>query len=189
MTANPNPSPASTAGTDDTDHLPNRLLVGVDGSEESVLALRRAAAMAAAVGGTVRVVTCWSYPVLVAAEDAIPFDLLEQAAAEAQGEALAAALGDDRPDRLETAILRGGASRVLVDESRNADLLVVGSRGHGGFAGLLLGSVSTACAVHAHCDVLVVRDRDRAGHGPTSSIDLSDAAEPTSAAPCGRPRR
>lgn len=160
MTAIPSSAPTSTSSTGGTDHRPNRLLVGVDGSDESVVALRRAAEMAAATGGSVRAVTCWSYPVLVAAEDAIPFDLLEQGAAEAQGEALTAAFGANRPERLETAIIQGGASRVLVEESRNADLLVVGSRGHGGFAGLLLGSVSMACAEHAHCDVLVVRGRE-----------------------------
>ena len=160
MTAIPSSAPTSTSSTGGTDHRPNRLLVGVDGSDESVVALRRAAEMAAATGGSVRAVTCWSYPVLVAAEDAIPFDLLEQGAEEAQDEALTAAFGANRPERLETAIIQGGASRVLVEESRNADLLVVGSRGHGGFAGLLLGSVSMACAEHAHCDVLVVRGRE-----------------------------
>lgn len=160
MTSTGNPTPSSAAAPSDTDTRPRRLLVGVDGSDGSVLALRRAAAIAAAMGGSVRVVTCWTYPVLVTAEEAIPFDLLEQGAEEAQNEALTAAFGADRPERLETAIVQGGASRVLVEESRNADLVVVGSRGHGGFAGLLLGSVSTACAEHAHCDVLVARGRD-----------------------------
>lgn len=156
MTADPTPLTESTAP--DTARPPHRLLVGVDGSAGSVIALRRAAAMAAAMGGTVRVVTCWAFPVLVAAEQPLPGDLLEQGAQQAQEEALAAAFGEHRPPGIETAVVQGGAARVLIDESAEADLVVVGSRGHGGFAGLLLGSVSTACAEHAHCDVLVVRD-------------------------------
>ena len=48
---------------------------------------------------------------------------------------------------------------MLIDESISAEMLVLGSRGHGGFAGLLLGSVSSACAEHAHCPVLVVHGR------------------------------
>ncbi|MGN6744121.1 MAG: universal stress protein [Amnibacterium sp.] len=158
--ATPVPSPATSP--DPGAERPRRLVVGVDGSPESVAALRRAAGMAAAMGGTVRAVTCWSYPVLVAAEEPIPFDLLEGGAREAQEEALTAAFGSERPAFLTTAIVQGGAARVLLDESRDADVLVVGSRGHGGFAGLLLGSVSTACAEHAGCDVLVVRDKQAA---------------------------
>ena len=53
-------------------------------------------------------------------------------------------------------VRRGSAARELVQASQGAQLLVVGSRGHGGFSGLLLGSVSSACAEHAHCPVLVI---------------------------------
>jgi hypothetical protein len=65
------------------------------------------------------------------------------------------AVGGD-PQPVDLVVRQGGAAAVLIDQSRDADLLVVGSRGHGGFAGLILGSVSTACAEHAHCPVLVV---------------------------------
>lgn len=75
-------------------------------------------------------------------------------------EALEAAVrdvaGDDRPDELEAITRQGQPTKVLLDLSRDAALLVVGSRGHGGFAGLLLGSVSAACAERARCPVLVM---------------------------------
>ena len=58
---------------------------------------------------------------------------------------------------IEQRIVEGPAAGVLIDESRNAAMLVVGSRGHGGFAQLLLGSVSQQCAQHASCPVVIVR--------------------------------
>ena len=60
---------------------------------------------------------------------------------------------------IERRVVRTRPAAVLVDESRGADLLVVGSRGHGGFAGLLLGSVSQQCAHHAACPVVIVHQK------------------------------
>jgi len=67
------------------------------------------------------------------------------------------ALGEHPGVPLEARAVEGAAARVLLDEAKDADLLVVGSRGHGGFAGLLLGSVSLHCVTHAPCPVVVVR--------------------------------
>jgi nucleotide-binding universal stress UspA family protein len=58
---------------------------------------------------------------------------------------------------VETAVIEGPPAQVLVDMSADADLLVVGSRGRGGFSELLLGSVSQQCVHHARCPVTVVR--------------------------------
>jgi nucleotide-binding universal stress UspA family protein len=64
-------------------------------------------------------------------------------------------------------VIEGSAVQVLLDAARDADLLVVGSRGHGGFAGLLLGSVSAQLVHHAPCPVLVVREKE-GGQGTSS---------------------
>ena len=136
---------------------PLRILVGVDGSEESLTALRTAAAMQRGMGGRLRVVTSWAYPAVPADGYVPPSVDFSEAAEEVQRTALLTALGEEAAAGADTAIVYGGAAHVLIEESKNADILVLGSRGLGGFSGLLLGSVSRACAEHAHCDVLVAR--------------------------------
>ncbi|CCW11694.1 universal stress protein family [Rhodococcus aetherivorans] len=81
-------------------------------------------------------------------------------------ETVTGVLGSEPGVSVQELVRRGGAARVLLDESRDAQFLVVGSRGHGGFSGLLLGSVSAACAEHAHCPVLVI-------HGDTPPPPVS----------------
>ena len=136
------------------------ILVGVDGSEESIGALREAARLADLLHGSVEAIIAWEplpafdgyyYPTDVPA----PRDVAQQVV----DAAVRTAFPGLPPAGLTTSTVEGSAARVLVEESRRGDLLVVGARGRGGFAGLLLGSVSRACAAHAHCPVLIMRDR------------------------------
>ena len=139
-----------------------RIVVGVDGSEQSLSALRWAALIADATGASIEAVTAWEYPSTygepVYTDDWRP----DLDSAQVLEDALTEAFGAHRPAALKTQILEGPARVVLLDESVGADMIVVGSRGHGGFAGMLLGSVSAACAEHARCAVLVVHADPRA---------------------------
>lgn len=131
------------------------ILVGVDGSEPSVAALRYAAELAAAVHAPLRVMTVWQYPALI---PYFPPEEREQeaAAASALSISITRAIGEDDTVQLSRDLLEGSPAQRLIQESRHARMLVLGTRGAGGFARLLLGSVSAACAAHAHCPVLLV---------------------------------
>lgn len=138
---------------------PGRVVVGVDGSASSKQALHWAARLAATEGSTIQAITAWDYPPSFNA----PVDVNWRPDLDADTvltETLDEVFGDDRPAGLEALVVHGPARTVLINASKGASLLVVGSRGHGGFAGLLLGSVSSACSEHAHCPVLVLHDRD-----------------------------
>ena len=136
-----------------------RIVVGVDGSPSSMKALRWTIRQAKLTGAEVEAVTAWSYPSGYGwapfSEGAVDFEgdagkILVEALAEVSGIA---------PDVVvEPLVAQGHAADVLVRAAEGADLLVVGSRGHGGFAGMLLGSVSQHCVQHARCPVLVLRD-------------------------------
>lgn len=136
-----------------------RIVVGVDGSEASKAALRWAIRQAALTGSSVDAVTAWHYPTMYGmapiADGEIDF---EGAAKETLTKTLAevSALKPDVPVR--PLVIDGQPAEVLLRLAKGADLLVVGSRGHGGFTSALLGSVSMYCVLHAHCPVLVLRD-------------------------------
>jgi len=140
------------------DEEPLGILVGVDGSERSVDALRYAADMAPKLEMDLRALAVWSYPTLLYGNYAYPESdpgpeqdahlILERVTREV--------FGQEVPDWYSAGTHRGLPAQTLIDRSRMSQMLVVGSRGRGGFAGLLLGSVSSACAAHAALPVLVI---------------------------------
>jgi nucleotide-binding universal stress UspA family protein len=142
------------------------IIVGVDRSAGSEEALRFAFEEAQLRGATLRAVHAWQFgyigaPSLEGTVPVLGAELDEhRSAAEAVLDAMVREAIPEAGDiRIERRVVEGAAAAVLVEESRGADLLVVGSRGHGGFAQLLLGSVSQQCAHHAECPVVIVRPR------------------------------
>lgn len=133
-----------------------RIIVGVDGSEASMEALRLAQNLAAPLSAQVEAVAYWEFPQVYGTYVAIGIDDFEEGAKQILKESLEKVFGPELPDNLIARVVRGHARESLIEASREADMLVLGRRGHGGFGGLLLGSVSSACVAHAHCPVLVV---------------------------------
>jgi nucleotide-binding universal stress UspA family protein len=138
---------------------PTRIVVGVDGSPNGAAALRWATLQAAATGARLDLVHAW-HPPYVGGEpfvfSPVTYDdcrtgaqlTLDGAVATVDRSALATAP--------QPVLVDGAAAHALVDASAGASMVVVGARGLGGFAGLLLGSVSTQVTRHAHCPVVVV---------------------------------
>lgn len=165
-----------------TARRPGRVVVALDGSPSSVEALRRGAAIAEAFDAPLRLTTVWHHSGL---GDADPVGESPDAeAAEAiQAEAVTAVFGGSPPASLDRRVLEGSTVATLLRESVGAEMLVLGSRGHGGFAGLLLGSVSTACAAHASCAVLVCHPEAAAEQTPTRTEDEDDTFDGPAGAP------
>ena len=133
-----------------------RIVVGVDGSPVSIQALEWAVRQAGLTGAVVDAVCAWQFPVSYgwAVTDDTDYGAL---AAEALEKAIAEARHLDESVELRGHVIEQNAAQALLDASHGADLLVVGSRGHGGFTGSLLGSVSNHCVHHATCPVVVIR--------------------------------
>jgi nucleotide-binding universal stress UspA family protein len=135
-----------------------RIVVGIDGSPSSKAALRWAIRQAERTGAVVEAVTAWWYPVgygmAPTSDGAADFEgQAEKTLVETLAEVSALA-----PDVVVCPrVAQGHPAEVLLRAAWDADLLVVGSRGHGGFAAALLGSVSQHCMQHAPCPVLVMR--------------------------------
>ena len=140
---------------------PGEIVVGVDGSEPSLDALRWAAHQAALTGVPLRVVMAWQLPVTYGYPVPYPDDFDPEADTErALAEAVTTALGANPVIEVHSEVVQGPPAPALLAASKGAGLLVVGSRGHGAFSGMLLGSVSEHCAHHAGCPVVIIRHRD-----------------------------
>ena len=139
-----------------------RIVAGVDGSPSSQAALRWAVRQAGLTGAAVQAVIAWQYPAAVGGYAWAPGAVLDdtdykQIAEKIMAEAISAALDPGGGVPVSTLVREGNAAQILIDATAGADLLVVGSRGHGGFAGALRGSVSQHCVQHASCPVVVIR--------------------------------
>ena len=136
-----------------------KIVVGIDGSEGSKKALRWAIAEAQLRGAAIEVIHVWNFSPLVDPIGGIAYvpmdDLLESAQAVAANtvKSVADILGDTH---ITTTVKQGSASQALLKAAEDADLLVVGRRGHGGFIGLLIGSTAAQVAHHAPCPVVIV---------------------------------
>jgi nucleotide-binding universal stress UspA family protein len=137
-----------------------RIVAGVDGSDSSIKALRWAARQAEFTDSVLEVITTWEWPQTYGWAAPLPSDYDPQSNAEALVNDAVAKVRAGHPQlTVRTEVVEGHPAPVLIDASRTADLLVIGSRGHGEFAGMLLGSVSEHCVTNAHCPVVVMRDR------------------------------
>jgi nucleotide-binding universal stress UspA family protein len=139
-----------------------RIVVGVDGSENSRVALDWALAEAQLRHASVDVVNAWQ-PVFIVGFGGMPGGaaVQEDAAHEEEAhrvldEMTAGTHPTDPAVTIDKVAVRGLSASALLEAAKGADLLVVGSRGRGGFAGLLLGSVSQQVAQHAECPVVIV---------------------------------
>jgi nucleotide-binding universal stress UspA family protein len=146
---------------DEGDH---RIVAGVDGSASSVEALRWAVRQAEQAGSTVEAVIAWQYPAAAigfgwgAIADETDYSEL---AAKTVAEAISQAVDPNSHVRVRPVVMHGHPAQVLTDYAADGDLLVLGSRGHGGFAGAVLGSVSQHCTHYATCPVVVIRGRSQ----------------------------
>jgi nucleotide-binding universal stress UspA family protein len=153
-----------------------RIVVGVDGSPASELALRWAAGQARLTGQVVEAVASWDFPSPYDRSMTGEFEWSEEASG-ALAKTVENVLGAADAGRVVQRVTPGRAAEVLIDASRDADLLVVGPHGHGGFLGLPLGSVSQHVLPHAACPVAVVREQHAGSGRIVVGVDGSPEAQ------------
>ena len=135
-----------------------RIVVGIDGSPSSIAAAEWAARQAELTQSSLHAVTTWHPPTSFGYPMPIPESYDPASDATAVLDDAVASLRSRHPNvEIHTSVAEGHPAPILVEASTGADLLVVGSRGHGEFAGMLLGSVSEHCVGHARCPVVVFR--------------------------------
>ena len=137
-----------------------KIVVGVDGSDGSREALRWAFAEAKLRKDALEAVIIWQYPITASLPTFGAMNTPDDFESDARS-TLLAILADEgitaeSPVPVSTLVAEGNPARALLDAADTAELLVVGSRGHGGFAGVLVGSISQQCVHHATCPVVVV---------------------------------
>ncbi|MGH9016366.1 MAG: universal stress protein [Acidimicrobiales bacterium] len=141
------------------DSAGQRIVVGVDGSPSSHQALRWAARQAQLTGAHLEVVITWELPTSFGWVPPYPADFNPAGDAQkAADDEVRSALADFPDVEARTTVVEGHPAPTLVQASHRAALLVLGSRGHGEFTGMLLGSVTQHLVSTAHCPVLVWRD-------------------------------
>ena len=135
------------------------IVVGIDGSPGSQVALEFAAREAAVHGATLRIVSAWEVPPTVLSSGGVApniYQSFEDEARRTVNDAAAHAASLEPSVSCEERVVEGHAGNALVDEAESADLVVIGRRGRGAFAELLLGSISHQVADHARCPVVIV---------------------------------
>jgi len=135
------------------------IVVGVDGSEHSIAAFGWAVDEARLGGCELFALAMWELPYALHPVSALTIEPAPFIADAEAGLARALAAVDTQGAAVTTRVMQGSAAQQLVEESKVADLVVVGSRGRGGFTGLLLGSVSQHLVAHSQCPVLVHHKR------------------------------
>jgi nucleotide-binding universal stress UspA family protein len=131
-----------------------KIVVGVDGSPASKAALGWALWHAGLTGGEITALMAWDYPPIYNWEIPGPEDFNHRTAT-ALREVISEVAEENPNTEIHKEVAQGNPAKALIDSASDADLLVVGSRGHGGFTGALLGSVSQHCVHHAPCPIVV----------------------------------
>jgi nucleotide-binding universal stress UspA family protein len=139
-----------------------RIVVGIDGSPSSRVALKWAVEQAERTDALVQAVIAWHYPVMLGGYAWAPVSAMEatdlrEIAEKTVAETIAEVVDPASSVPIETVVKEGVAAQVLIDAAKGAELLVVGCRGHGGFSSALLGSVSQHCAHHSPCPIVITR--------------------------------
>lgn len=133
-----------------------KIVVGVDGSEASLEALRTAQYLGAPLNAQIEAMGCWEHPRMYDGYVMMGIEGFRESAEKVVTHAVTSVFGSDLPSNVRISLVEGDPKNVLVKASKDADFLILGRRGHGKLGKLLIGSVSSSCIARAKCPVLVV---------------------------------